>query len=123
MLMAVFVINAKPEDVLVISFVGYNSKQFTVGSVIFFKISLTLLVNDLDEVIVTDTLQQKIKEITGSVAVVKTKDLVAVPAAQVEQMLQGRVAGLNVVSSGQPGGGSDVRFTALATLVRLHRFI
>jgi TonB-dependent starch-binding outer membrane protein SusC len=104
-----FVINAKPEDVLIISFVGYNSKQVTVGSVVYLKISLTILVNNLDEVIVTGYTSQKIKEITGSVAVVKTKDLVAVPAAQVEQMLQGRVAGLNVVSSGQPGGGSDVR--------------
>ena len=93
MLMAVFVFNAKPEDVLIISFVGYNSKQFTVGNETSFKISLTLSVNDLDQVVVTGYTSQKIKAITGSVAVVKPKDLIAVPAGQVEQMLQGRVAG------------------------------
>ena len=104
----VFVINAKPEDALVVSFVGYNPKQVTVGNETFLKISLTLSVNDLDEVVVTGYTSQKIKEITGSVAIVKPKDLTAVPAGQVEQMLQGRVAGLNVITSGMPGGPSNV---------------
>ena len=104
----VFVFNAKPEDVLIISFVGYNSRQFTVGNETSFKISLTLSVNDLDQVVVTGYTSQKIKAITGSVAVVRPKDLIAVPAGQVEQMLQGRVAGLTVINSSVPGAPSQV---------------
>ena len=58
----VFVFDAKPEDVLIISFVGYNSKQFTVGNETSFKISLTLSVNDLDQVVVTGYTAQKVKD-------------------------------------------------------------
>ena len=112
----VFVVNAKQEDALIISFVGYNSKQFTVGNETFFKISLTLSVNDLDQVVVTGYTSQKIKDITGSVAVVKSKDLTAVPAGQVEQMLQGRVAGLNVITTGEPGAASIVRINGIGNL-------
>ena len=104
----VFVFDAKPEDVLIISFVGYNSKQFTVGNETSFKISLTLSINDLDQVVVTGYTSQKVKDITGSVAVVRPKDLIAVPAGQVEQMLQGRVAGLTVINSSVPGAPSQV---------------
>ena len=118
-----FAINAKPEDVLIISFVGYNSKQFTVGNETFFKISLTLTVNDLDQVVVTGYTSQKIKEITGSVAVVRSKDLIAVPAGQVEQMLQGRVAGLTVINSQYPEHRARFISMELATLEMLLHFI
>ena len=72
------------------------------------KIILQAAVVSLDDVVVTGYISQKIKEITGSVAVVKPTDLIAVPAGQVEQMLQGRVAGLNIITSGMPGAGSNV---------------
>ena len=64
--------------------------------------------SNLDEVVVTGYTSQKVKEITGSVAIVKPKELTAVPAGQVENMLQGRVAGLNVVNTGQPGQGAQI---------------
>jgi TonB-dependent SusC/RagA subfamily outer membrane receptor len=104
-----FSIKAKKGDVLTISCIGYKTKEIKLADEVFVEVFLSELLANLDEVVVTGYTSQKIKEITGSVAVVKTKDLVAVPAGQVEQMLQGRVAGLNIVSSGQPGGGSNVR--------------
>ena len=104
-----FNIKAKDGDMLIISFIGYANKEVKVQHETALQISLIPSLTNLDEIVVTGYTSQTIKEITGSVAVVKTRDLVAVPAAQVEQMLQGRAAGLNVVSSGQPGGGSNVR--------------
>jgi len=104
-----FEITAKQGDLLVISNIGYLTREIKSGNDNFLQISLTPSLVNLNEVVVTGYTSQKIKEITGSVAVVKIKDLVAVPAGQVEQMLQGRVAGLNVISSGQPGGGGNIR--------------
>jgi TonB-linked SusC/RagA family outer membrane protein len=104
-----FTINAKPGSTLVVSYVGYRSRILKIGSEPSVKISLYESVISLDEVVVTGYTAQKVKEITGSVAIVKPKDLTAIPAGQVEQMLQGRVAGLNVITSGQPGSASNVR--------------
>jgi TonB-dependent starch-binding outer membrane protein SusC len=104
-----FMVTSKPGEILEITFVGYISKSVRLGEIKMLNISLDSLVVDLDVVLVTGYTSQKIKSITGSVASVKPKDLVAVPAGQVEQLLQGRVAGLNVITSGLPGSPSNVR--------------
>ena len=104
-----YTIAAKKGDVLDISFIGYKSRQIEIGNDVIINVFLEESVINLDEIFVTGYTTQRVKEITGSVAIVKTKDLTAVPAGQVEQMLQGRVAGLNVITSGMPGGGSNVR--------------
>ncbi len=56
---------------------------------------------------------QAVKEITGSVTVVKGNDLREVPTGQVESMLQGKVSGLSVISSGMPGGPSNIRLNGI----------
>lgn len=96
-------------DVLVISFVGYKTKEVTVGNQSIVNVSLETDAAALDEVIVTGYSVDKRKESTGAVAIVKTKDLTTVPSASVEQQLQGRVAGLTVVTTSQPGSGSQIR--------------
>ena len=111
-----FMISARPEDVLIISFVGYNPREVAIGAATSLKISLALSFNDLDQVVVTGYTSQKVKDITGSVAVVKPKDLTAIPGGQVEQMLQGRVAGLNVITTGEPGSSSIVRIHGIGNL-------
>ncbi|PWT76267.1 MAG: SusC/RagA family TonB-linked outer membrane protein [Bacteroidetes bacterium] len=103
-----FSIRAKKGDILRISYIGYKTKEIKLGDKIFVAVSLMAPNDNLDEIIVTGYTSQKLKEITGSVASVKPKDLVAVPAGQVEPMLQGRVAGLTVISSGDPGAPSQV---------------
>jgi outer membrane cobalamin receptor len=104
-----FNVNAKYGDMLIISFVGYANKEVKVQQKTALQISLTPSLTNLDDIVVTGYTSQKIKEITGSVAVVKTKDLVAGACATGRANVTGRVAGLNIVSSGQPGGGSNVR--------------
>src|SRR5665213_2772458 len=104
-----FSITAMKGNVIVFSFVEYTSQQLTVGDKLVINMTLAESISSLEEVVMLGYSRQKVKEITGSVAIVKPKDLTAVPAGQVEQMLQGRVAGLNVITSGMPGGKSNVR--------------
>ena len=102
-----FAIEAKNGDVLAISFVGMKTQTVTVGNQASVSVGMASTATNLEEVVVTGYTAQKVKEITGSVAIVKPKDLTSIPAGQTEEMLQGRVAGLNVINTGQPGEGAQ----------------
>ena len=104
-----FVINARTGDLLEISFIGYKTGQIKIGDEINYNINLIPAIISLDDIVMTGYTSQKIKAITGSVAVVQPKELTSIPAGQVEQMLQGRVAGLTVITTGLPGSPSIVR--------------
>jgi len=95
--------------VLVISGIGYKSQEVAVGNQTVVNIRLDDDVNALSEVVVTGYSVDKRRESTGAISTVKTKDLTTVPSASVEQQLQGRVAGLTVVTTSQPGSGSQIR--------------
>ncbi|MDQ6903806.1 MAG: SusC/RagA family TonB-linked outer membrane protein, partial [Bacteroidota bacterium] len=62
----------------------------------------------LNEVVVTGYTSQRKKDITGSVAVVNVKDFKAVPSGSSEQLLQGQASGVSVITSGAPGGPSNI---------------
>jgi TonB-dependent SusC/RagA subfamily outer membrane receptor len=104
-----FSIVAKKGDIITISFIGYVLKQIEIGNDVYLNIQLQESVSNLEDVVMVGYIREKIKEITGSVAVVKSNDLTEVPAGQVEQMLQGKVAGLNVITSGEPGAPANTR--------------
>ena len=104
-----FSILAKPADILEVSFVGYMTAEVKVATATSLSIILKESAVDLDEVVVTGYVAQKVKAITGAVAIVKRKELTAIPGGQLEQMLQGRVAGLTVITSGQPGSPANIR--------------
>lgn len=108
-----FSIAADKGNLLTLSYVGYQSKEITVASDSLLQISLLPAATNLDEIVVTGYQSEKVKEITGSVSIVKPKELVAVPAAQVEPMLQGRVAGMNVITQALPGA---------ETLISIHGY-
>lgn len=95
-------------NILVISFVGFESIEAPVtgGTV---NISMKERTTTLTDVVVTGYSSQAKKDITGSVAVVKTEDLKSVPASNAESQLQGRASGVTVTTSNQPGDGAQVR--------------
>ncbi len=99
-----FSLMANEGDTIEISFLGYLTVRRQIENANApLIISMTAYDFELDEMVVTGYTLQKVKEISGSITTVKPKDLTALPAGQVGQMLQGRVAGLNVINSGQPG--------------------
>ena len=111
-----FTIDAKTGDEVEISFVGFKTQHIKLGAETSVKIILQATIVSLDDVVITGYTAQKVKDITGSISVVKPKELVAVPAGQVEQLLQGRAAGLNVITTGEPGSASIIRIHGIGNL-------
>ncbi|MGK7395081.1 MAG: SusC/RagA family TonB-linked outer membrane protein [Candidatus Cyclobacteriaceae bacterium M3_2C_046] len=101
--------------VLVFSYVGYTSEEITVMDRDVINIALTLDIEQLSEVVVTGYSTQSKRDITGSVSTVSAEELTAIPTATVEQQLQGRAPGVNVISDNRPGGGAQVRIRGIGT--------
>jgi TonB-linked SusC/RagA family outer membrane protein len=108
-----FHIVAKKGSTLIFSFVGFNSTEIQIGDVRDLQITMSGRIADLNEVVMTGYSYQKVKEITGSVSIVKSNELTEVPTGQVESMLQGKVSGLTVINSGMPGASSNVRINGI----------
>jgi len=95
--------------VLNISAVGYKTQSITVGNQSTINVVLGEDVSQLDEVIVTGYSVSNKKESTAAASTVKAKDLQISPSGNVEQLLQGRVAGVTLITNGQPGTNSIIR--------------
>lgn len=97
------------KNVLIVSYVGFKTKEVTIGSENNIAVSLEDDISGLTEVIVTGYSGQQRKNIVGAVTTVKGEQLATVQSGNVEQQFQGRVPGLTVITSGQPGTTSQVR--------------
>ncbi|AFL86305.1 TonB-linked outer membrane protein, SusC/RagA family [Belliella baltica DSM 15883] len=98
------------ESVLLVSYIGYLSKEVLVGNQSTFNILLEEDVKQLGEVIVVGYGEQDRKTLTSSISSVSSKDIQNLPMASPDQMMQGRAAGVQVnSSSGTPGGGMFIR--------------
>lgn len=93
---------------LEISGIGYKTKMVNVGKQSEINVVLELDIAGLGDVVVVGYGTQRKKDITGSVAVVNMDALKSVPSTTVEQQLQGQAAGVNIISSGAPGGESNI---------------
>ena len=103
------------KNTLVVSSVGYGEEEINISDKSTISLALKESTSALNEVVVTGYSSQRKKDITGSVAIVNVKDLKAVPAGSPEQMLQGRASGLNIITSGQPGSGSNIRIRGITS--------
>ncbi|WP_291961896.1 SusC/RagA family TonB-linked outer membrane protein [Maribacter sp.] len=104
-----FTIEANASDALQVSYIGYEPQSITVGNQIQLNIILKAG-NKLDEVVVIGYGTQRKSDLTGSVASVSSEDLTQVPSSRVDQVLQGRAAGVQVTQvSGAPGAGTAIR--------------
>ena len=97
-----FTINVPEGSNLIVSYVGY--KTLTVKAAPELTIYLEEDTEILDEVVVVGYSTEKKSDLTGSVSVVKMKDVADTPTGNVIQSLQGRVAGMNITTDGTPGG-------------------
>ena len=96
--------------ILVFSSLGYKSVKMKVGKLRTFNIKLEDDTTFLDEVVVIGFGEQKKQDLTGSVSTVKMSDVENVPTLSVDQALQGRVAGADIMSvSGDPTEGTSIR--------------
>ncbi|HTJ50416.1 MAG TPA: TonB-dependent receptor, partial [Cyclobacteriaceae bacterium] len=106
-----------PESVLSFSFVGYLTEEVKVGNQSSIAVSLTEDVSTLQEVIVVGYGEVKKSDLTGSVIAVKGSDLNKTATSSVDQLLQGKAAGLQVIApSGEPGAGATIRIRGISSL-------
>jgi TonB-dependent starch-binding outer membrane protein SusC len=94
---------------IVISSIGYKPEEIALSGQSTYNVTLQDDASSLEEVVVTGYTVDRRRESTGAIATVKTKDLTRTPSGNVEQQLQGRVAGLTVITNGQPGSASQIR--------------
>lgn len=98
-----------PEDAtLVFSFVGMRTQEVVVGSQTSINVTLEEETIGLEEVVAVGYGIQRKKDITGSVSVVDMEPLASIPTGNTAIALQGLASGVNVISSGAPGGRTDV---------------
>jgi len=98
-----------PENgTLVISYIGYQTQEIAVNSQSVVNVKLIQSEKPLDQVIVVGYGTQRKIDVTGSVAHIKGDELVKQPVLTATQAIQGKVAGVQVVSSGQPGSSPQV---------------
>ena len=102
---------------LSVNFIGYKTQTVVVGGRTSFDIVLIEEATAVDEVVVVGYGQVKKSDLTGSVASVKAEKLTDIPANSIDGLLQGRVAGVQVVNSSQdPGASSTVRIRGNSSL-------
>ncbi len=109
-------IQAAKGETLEFSYAGFATQRLTVGDDGTLNVGLLTDAEDLVEVVVTGYSIDRRRNTPGSVSTVKAADLAAVPSGDVEQQLQGRVAGVTVISNGQPGTTSQIRVRGYGAL-------
>ncbi|MDN5204266.1 TonB-dependent receptor [Fulvivirgaceae bacterium BMA10] len=105
-----------PDDnaILKFSYVGYIPQEIIVGANSVINVRLEPDLAYLQEIVVTGYTSQSKRSITGAVETIESSELTKNPATSVEQQLQGKISGVNIVTSGAPGGGSQVRIRGLS---------
>lgn len=109
-------IEAKPGDVLVITHVAFGSKEVTVGSESIYNISLADNNSTLSDVVVVGYGRSSKKTLTSSITSVKPGELNKGAISDVGQLLQGKVAGLNITASGDPNRPAAVVLRGPSTI-------
>ncbi len=104
-----YTVEAAGDAVLVFSYLGFQTLEVAVGGNSTVNATLQEDAAALDEVIVTGYSTETKRETTAAVSIVSAEDLAAVPSGNIEQQLQGRVAGVTVLTNGQPGTTSQIR--------------
>ncbi len=106
-----------PSDAtLIISFIGYVSEEVAVGGQTEIgTISLIPELKELGQVVVIGYGTQRKVDLTGSVAVVNTEEMKKVSHSNISTMLQGKVAGVQITTDGQPGADPIVRIRGIGS--------
>ena len=109
---------------LIISFIGYVSRTVAIGSQTVFNISLQPNSKTLSDVNIIGTAQRSngnmnidVRDLTTSSTTIQAKDVEDLQAASIDQALEGRVAGMDIVaSSGDPGAGMAIKIRGTSSI-------
>ena len=108
---------ARPQDMIVFSYVGFVTAERRVGDRTRIDVTLTTDAAELEEVVVMGYVQKRRDDMTGSAVQLSAEKLEEVQVASVDQALQGKVAGLSITSaSGTPGSTTDIRIRGRSSI-------
>lgn len=108
-----FTLKVEAGKMLVITYIGYDPVE--VAAAPGMKVTLQENASELAEVVVTGYTTQRKADLTGSVAVVQTKDLKTSADTDPMRALQGKVAGMTVTTDGSPSGAGTVRIRGIGS--------
>lgn len=110
-------INAAPGDILSFSFVGFRVKEAKVGTRKQINVTMKEDVSELEEVVVIGYGTVKKRDLTGSVSSVDPDDLNLASAANIDEVMTGRIAGVQInQNSAEPGGSVNVRIRGASSI-------
>ncbi|MEK8179792.1 SusC/RagA family TonB-linked outer membrane protein [Flavobacterium buctense] len=111
----VFSLKADTNDIIEFSMIGFETISLKAQS------NMTVTLNEsnqlLKEVIVVGYGTKKAGSITGSVAQIKATEIVKTPAQSAIQAIQGKAAGVNIVTNDEPGANPSIRIRGLGTVL------
>jgi TonB-dependent starch-binding outer membrane protein SusC len=106
-----------PQAVLVFSFISYATQTITVGDQTTIDVVLEPELSTLNEVVVVGYGTQQRREVTSSIASVKSDQFVKGSVSDPVQLIQGKVAGLSISKpGGDPNGTFDIRLRGMSTI-------
>lgn len=112
-----FAIEAKPEESLVFSYVGYNLQEVLVGNQTNIAVVMALDSKTLDEIVVIGYGTQKKSHNTGAIAQIKGSDVAAIQATRVDDALAGKLSGVLIQNQdGAPGADPKIQIRAASSI-------
>jgi TonB-linked SusC/RagA family outer membrane protein len=110
-----FTLSTSKDDLIIISFIGFKTQ--TLKSSPSMNIILVEEITALTDVVVIGYGTKKAGAITGSIVQIKSDEIVKNPAQSAIQAIQGKAAGVNIVTNDQPGANPSIRIRGLGTLI------
>jgi len=100
--------------ILTFSFIGMETQEVNIGNKTLINVSLQLSSTALSDVVVIGYGSQKKRDVNGAISSVSAKDIQDLPQPSVDQLLQGKAAGVTVtLNSGQPGSATSVHIRGI----------
>ncbi len=111
-----FTLDVPQNATLLVSYIGYKDREFAVrGRAELGQIQLESDSHMLEQVVVVGYGTQKKADLTGSVSIVNAEELKRVSNSNISTMLEGKVAGVQITSDGQPGADPSVRIRGIGS--------
>lgn len=110
-----YVLTASPGATLVVSYIGYDTKEVKVGKQNVINVALSEDSQSIEEVVVVGTVMKK-SDLTGAVGSVNGATLTEKPVTDVNSALQGRVAGVHISQAAKPGDNASIKIRGINTI-------
>ncbi len=108
--------NIPSNAILQFSFIGMKKQEITIGTNTTVNVTLAEEAVSIDEVVAVGYGTYRKKDLAGAVTVVETKELSKMSTADLGATIQGRVAGVNVITSGSPGSEAIINIRGLGSI-------